>query len=132
MVLGYHAIWGAYGFWLPNEERGSWSTEVWAPNLQRFGPATKTEERRSLAGRPYNHDRRREMRAALKYPTVRFDPKQVDSVARGFASVVKQLHINLLACAIMPDHVHVVTQRHRATIEYVVGILKRAATRQLT
>src|SRR4051812_14608983 len=43
MVKGYHAIFAGYGFWLPNEQRGSWSTEVWAPHLRQFGPATKTE-----------------------------------------------------------------------------------------
>jgi hypothetical protein len=28
MILGYHVIFGAYGFWLPNDPRGSWSDFV--------------------------------------------------------------------------------------------------------
>lgn len=28
MVLAYHVIFGAYGFWLPNDPRGSWSKFV--------------------------------------------------------------------------------------------------------
>jgi hypothetical protein len=32
----------------------------------------------------------------------------------------------------MPDHVHLVMGRHAGTAEYVVGFLKRAATRHLT
>jgi hypothetical protein len=28
MILAFHAIFGAYGFWLPNDPRGSWSDFV--------------------------------------------------------------------------------------------------------
>ena len=42
MVHAYHAIFGAYGFWLPNDPRGSWTTFVGSWELNPFGPATKT------------------------------------------------------------------------------------------
>jgi REP element-mobilizing transposase RayT len=132
MVLAYHAIFACYGFWLPNEQRGSWSTEVWAKHLRPFGPATKTSERRSLANRPYDRDQRRAARASLLYPPVRFTGVQARAVARGFASIVDALGLVVYACAIMPDHVHIVLARHGESIESVVGFLKRAATRQLT
>ena len=38
-VLAYHLILTAYGFWLPNDPRGSWSDFVRAWELRRFGPA---------------------------------------------------------------------------------------------
>src|SRR5437016_3459581 len=76
MVLGYHAIWGVYGFWLPNDPRGSWSKEVWAPQLRTFGPARKTTERRSLAQEPHNRSRRRIAKNALIYPAVKFNEQQ--------------------------------------------------------
>jgi REP element-mobilizing transposase RayT len=132
MVLAYHAIWSAYGFWLPNDQRGSWSTEVWAPKLRAFGPATKTTERRSLAGKPFDRDLRREMRATLKYPPVRFTLAQIDSIARGFAASSEQFGFVLYACAIVWDHVHIVSKRHEYPIETVARILKLHATRQLT
>lgn len=132
MVIAYHAIWSAYGFWLPNEQRGSWSTEVWPPHLRRFGPATKTTERRSLAQRPYDPNLRREMRDSLKFPAVRFTREQIEYIARGFAAAVERFGIALHACAILWDHVHVVSQRHREPIEFVARVLKSAATRQLT
>ena len=83
MVIAYHAIWSAYGFWLPNEQRGSWSTEVWAPNLRQFGPATKTTERRSLANRPFDPALRREIRDALKHPPVRFSANRSTALRAG-------------------------------------------------
>ena len=53
MVRWYHATISAYGFWLPNDPRGSWSDFVAAYELFRYGgPATKTDQRRSLP-----HDR---------------------------------------------------------------------------
>src|SRR5438874_786586 len=124
MVLGYHATFAAYGFWLPNEERGSWSTEVWAPHLKRFGEATKTDVRHSVANRSYDRDRRRDMRDSLLYPPVRFNDAQRKAIAHGFADIVATLALHVLACAIMFDHVHVVALRHEATIEDIVGYLK--------
>ena len=49
MLLGFHVILSAYGFWLPNDPRGSWSDFVWAWDLFRYGPATKVETRSSVA-----------------------------------------------------------------------------------
>jgi hypothetical protein len=82
MVIAYHAIFSAYGFWLPNEQRGSWSTQVWASHLKRFGPATKTTQRRSLADRPYNRQIRAEMRNELQHAPVRFNLSQIHAIAR--------------------------------------------------
>jgi len=28
MIVGYHVIFGMYGFWLPNDPSGSWSEFV--------------------------------------------------------------------------------------------------------
>jgi REP element-mobilizing transposase RayT len=131
MVIAYHAIFAAYGFWLPNEERGSWSTEVWAPHLKTFGPATKTTERRSLANRSFDREKRRAARDSLKYRPVRFNGLQARAIERGFADIAAKLNLQLYACAIMHDHVHIVPRRHRLPIEEIVGHLKRAATREL-
>ena len=132
MVLAFHAIFACYGFWLPNEERGSWSDEVWAKHLRPFGPATKTNERHSLANQPFDREKRKEARGSLLYPPVRFNGLQARAVARGFASIVERIGLVVYACSIMPDHVHLVFARHPATVEEIVGFLKRAATRELT
>ncbi len=49
MIVGYHCIFGMYGFWLPNDPRGSWSDFVGSWNLFRYGSATKTTARTSVA-----------------------------------------------------------------------------------
>lgn len=56
-TLGVHLCWGTYGFWLPNDPRGSGSGYVWSDELYELGPATGLADRsRSVARRP--HDRR--------------------------------------------------------------------------
>jgi hypothetical protein len=54
MIVGYHVVFGAYGFWLPNDPRGSWSVFVGSWELFRYGPATKTSETWSQARQPHD------------------------------------------------------------------------------
>jgi hypothetical protein len=132
MVIAHHVVFACYGFWLPNEERGSWSTEVWAENLRPFGEATKTDATYSLARRTYDREKRRAAREALKYPPVRLDAQQRLAVAVGFGEIIQRLRIRCFACAVMPDHSHLVLGAHRYHAEEMIGHLKRAASRQLT
>ncbi len=132
MVIAYHIVFGAYGFWLPNDPRGSWSTEVWAGHLRCFGEANKVDTRRSLASREHNRAMRREAKGHLQYPAVQFSPIQVSTIGDAFGRAIAELELAAYACPIMPDHVHLVTGRYRSTAEYVAGFLKRAATRRLS
>ena len=132
MVIAYHVIFGAYGFWLPNDPRGSWSTEVWARHLQPFGGATKVDTRQSLAGREHNRSLRLEAKQHLQYPAVQLNPAQIHAIGNAFTQAIEDLGLDLHACSIMPDHVHFVMGRYRSTAEFVAGFLKRAATRRLS
>jgi len=131
MVIGFHVILTAYGFWLPNDPRGSWSDFVGAWELVRFGRATKTDERRSLAKKPHDHRTRLAAKDALKYPPVRFKGHQARAIGRGFASLVKRSGLNVWVCSILPEHTHMVVGTHRYPIEQIANLLKGAATRQL-
>ena len=131
MVLGYHVIFGAYGFWLPNDPRGSWSQFVGAWELLRFGPATKTDQRRSVARTSHDWAARRAAKDALHYPAVSFDGIQARAVERGFAKYIQRSRLTVWAQSIMPEHTHLVIGRHDFDVEKVVIQLKGYATRQL-
>jgi REP element-mobilizing transposase RayT len=131
MIVGYHVIFSAYGFWLPNDPRGSWSDFVGSWELFRYGPATKTAETRSLARRPHDRELRMEAKSALKYPPVRFTGLQARAVARGFAGYVERTGLPVWACAVLPDHVHLVVGRPGMPVERLVIQLKGDATQQL-
>ncbi|MCE9532588.1 MAG: hypothetical protein K8T89_15935, partial [Planctomycetes bacterium] len=131
MVLGYHVIFGAYGFWLPNDPRGSWSDYVGAFDLLRFGPATKTTETRSVAQAQHDRWLREAAKQELKYPAVQFSGVQAQAVGEGFANYVRASGLVVWACAILPDHIHLVVGRFRLKIEQIVIQLKGEATREL-
>jgi hypothetical protein len=37
MVVGHHLVWTVYGWWLPNDPRGSSSHEVRVPQVAELG-----------------------------------------------------------------------------------------------
>ena len=112
MVLAYHCIFGFYGFWLPNDPRGSGSDYVASRELLNFGPATKVSSHRSVAGRPHDHAARLAAKKALRYPPVVITGIQAVAVADGFRKATQEGNYLLQACAILPDHVHLVIARH--------------------
>ena len=131
MVLGSHVIITAYGFWLPNDPRGSWSDFVRSWELLRFGPATKVNTHRSVAHVPHDRALRLAAKRALRYRPVKFNGRQALCIANAFARQVRKCGFIVLACAILPDHVHLVILRHTYRVEQVTNLLKGAATRAL-
>ncbi len=131
-VLGYHVIFSAYGFWLPNDPRGSWSDFVGAWDLfHAGGKATTTTERRALHRDPHDRAKRLATKQALARPAVKFTGLQAWAACQGFGEYIAKSGLPVWACAIMPDHVHMVTGPFRLDVEQIVVQLKAAGTRRL-
>jgi len=130
MVHGYHVIWGTYGFWLPNDPRGSWSDFVASWELARFGKATKSLERLAVDVAHWARWRA-EAQQALKNPPVVLSGKQALSVGHAFANGVRKSRYSIWACSILPEHVHLVIARHTYEVEKIANLLKGEATKQL-
>src|SRR5262249_27191489 len=126
MVHGYHVIWGTYGFWLPNDPRGSWSNFVASWELARFGKANESfvpvEADLELWARW-----RSEALQALKYPAVVLSGLQARAVGQGFANGVRKSDYTIWACSILPQHVHLVIARHSYEVEKIANLLKGEA-----
>jgi len=132
VVIGYHVIFGTYGFWLPNDPRGSWSDFVWSWEIFRFGgKTTKTGTRQSVASAQHDIAIRLEAKKHLKYPPVVLSGEQARAVGRGFAKAVEISQFPVFACSILPEHVHLVLGRCRMDVEKVVRQLKQNATMRL-
>ncbi len=128
-VLAYHLILTCYGFWLPNDPRGSWSTFVRSFELFRVGGlATKTDSRRSVASVSHDRDSREATKLSLTYPPVLFNGKQARAVMRGIGDYVVKNNRYVHAAAIMPDHVHLVVGRSDLVIEKIADQMKARAT----
>jgi len=131
MIVGHHVIFGACGFWLPNDSRGSWSGFVGSWEVLRYGSATQTTERRSVAHREHDCAMRLAAKNALQRPAVAFSGLQARAVARGFGRYVARSNLPVWACAVLPDHVHLVVGRSAISVEQVVIQLKAAAAQRL-
>lgn len=130
MIHGYHVIWGTYGFWLPNDPRGSWSDFVYAWELAKFGKATKSTERANVD--PAQYDTwRKSARNALKYPPVTLTGNQAREIGNGFKRFIKKSKLAVWAYSILPEHVHFVLGRHHYKMESAANLLKGEATRRL-
>ena len=131
MVIAYHAILAMYGFWLPNDPRGSWSEFVGNWELVRFGKATKIDERHSVAAVEHDRNLRMAAKAALRHPPVSLTGPQALAVGQGFAKACRESGYIVHACSIMPEHAHLVIAQHGRAVERIVGHLKGRATQHL-
>ena len=130
-MIASHLSFGCYGFWLPNDPRGSWSEYVRNRRLLVFGHATKTDETVSVAKVPHNHAQRQAAKRELTYPPIKLSGVQARAVARGIAKAVKESQYRLFALCTMPDHVHAVVAEHGNPPLQIVGHFKGRATQEL-
>lgn len=128
MVLGAHIILSAYGFWLPNDPRGSWSDYVGKPELFDLGRATKVQTRKSVAHVPHDAQARRAAKRTLQCPPVRFTGVQALAIAEGFRRAVREGDYNIHACSILPTHVHLALGPHERKYHMIALHLKNRAT----
>src|SRR5439155_26592500 len=109
-VIGFHVIGCTYGFWLPNDERGSGSDFVRSEALTQFGPANPVSHKSSVARKPYDFQVRQMARESLLYPPVLLTLDQISAVGRGFTRELADFAATVIfACAILRDHFHLVT-----------------------
>jgi REP element-mobilizing transposase RayT len=119
-VIAYHLIWTNYGTWLANDPRGSGSHAVYTPELAELGAVHY--------GRKQIQPQRREVRAfyaeaeeLLSFSVIRFDEHQRSAIGESFAEVARKFNYTCYACAIMPDHVHLVIRKHRDAADQMIG-----------
>ena len=93
------------------------------------GAATKVHTTQSVAHRPHDVKLRRVAKESLKYPAVELTGVQARAVGRGIGAICVKIGLVVHACAILPDHVHVVAATHRFDGDELIGCLKRAGTR---
>jgi len=126
MVLAYHLVWTAYGWWLPNDPRGSMSQFIASDIIAELGELHYGRKRIQPASRDI---RRFYERAAgvLKFPLLRFTDREVEAIGRAFEEVIRARPYTCYACAIMPDHVHLLIRKHRDLAETMIEDFQAAS-----
>jgi REP element-mobilizing transposase RayT len=130
MVAGFHLIWTAYGWWLPNDPRGSSSHEIRVEPIAGLGDlhyGRKSQQPSSKEIRTFYV----EARDVLKHPLLTLDEDERNLVAQSFENVIVDRKYTCYACAVMPDHVHALIRKHRDRAEDMIGNLQRASRDKL-
>ncbi len=130
-VRGFHFIFTCYGFWLPNDPRGSWSDVIRRFDLLVAGRATKTHSTRSLAAETHDQAARLAAKRLLKYPPVRLDGIGAREAGHGVSDAAQDRGYTIHAMAILPDHVHLVTAWHARPIDQIAAHIKSCMTRRM-
>jgi REP element-mobilizing transposase RayT len=123
MIAAYHLIWTIYGAWLPNDPRGSGSHEVRTPVLQDLGELhlgrKKAQPCSAIIRKFYS-----EAKPRLKFDVVPFDESEILSVAAAIRDTIAVRRYTCYACAIMPDHVHILIRKHKDLGEEMIAHLQ--------
>ncbi len=132
MPAAYHLGISAYGFWLPNDPRGSGSRFVGSRALYDFAVrATKVEDGGSRTHAEHDRTKRIAAKDLLKRPPGLFTGIQARAIARGIAKYAQWAAIPIWACAILPDHAHFVVAETGRDPDRVIHQFKAAATRHM-
>jgi REP element-mobilizing transposase RayT len=99
--------------------------------LFRYGEATKVQTRHSVAAKKHDRSQRFAAKQALRHPPIEITGVQAVSVVEGFRQACEEGGYNIYACAVLPEHIHLVIGWHRRNIRKIVGHLKSNATRRL-
>lgn len=123
MVLAYHLVWVAYGWWLPNDLRGSMSKSIRCDVLKELGELHHGRKRVQPASRDIRafYERADEL---LEYPLLAFAPEETTAIGEAFATVIARERYTCYACAILPDHIHLLIRKHRDLAEQMIKKLQ--------
>jgi len=130
IVIAYHLIFIAYGWWLPNDPRGSMSHAIATNIIADLGNlhyGRKCVQPASAEIREFYEQAARVLRHELRM----FDEREVAQVAEAFGEVMDDCRYTCWGCAIMPDHVHLLIRRHRVQAENMIGNLQRRSRKRL-
>jgi REP element-mobilizing transposase RayT len=126
IVIAHHLVWTAYGWWLPNDPRGSTSKTIASDVIAELGQLHHGRRRIQPAGRVIRefYDRAKQV---LKFALLTLTPEEIRIVSESFAALTDGHPYTCYACAIMPDHVHVVIRKHRNAAEQMIQDLQDAS-----
>lgn len=130
MVAGFHLMWTAYGWWLPNDPRGSSSQEI---RVERVAELGELHEGRKQV-QPGRQDVRAFYGAAkqvLQHELRRFDDSDVAIIGGAFREAINREKYTCYGCAIMGDHVHCLIRKHKHHGETMIEHLQTASREAL-
>jgi hypothetical protein len=100
LIIAYHLIWTAYGWWLPNDPRGSGSQTIRNNLIADLGELHYGRKQVQPAARDVR-EFYRHAATVLKYPLLIFAEAERKAIAQSFHQVIKEQHYTCYGCAII-------------------------------
>ena len=126
MIHAYHATFGTYGSWLPNDPRGSATKFVGGDALYTIGGRSDRSKRFAFEQLDAPNQRRQQLlKTQLVRSSVVLSDEQILTIASATEQFVTEHHLQVLATAILPCHVHMVFARCGRKSENIIDALKR-------
>ena len=130
IVIAHHLVWTAYGWWLPNDPRGSLSRFIAQDILKDLGRLHFGRKLIQPTGKIIR-EFYREAAKRLTHELSTFDAAARQIIADAFAEVIARETYTCWACAIMPDHIHMIIRKHRDTAEDMITNFQNASRSRL-
>lgn len=120
IVIAHHLIFTAYGWWLPNDPRGSNSQTIRNDVVADLGEIHHGRKRVQPASAEIR-EFYREADKRLRHELLTFSVSDISAIATAFGAVAKEQRYTCWACAIMPDHVHLLIRKHKHLAEEMIA-----------
>jgi REP element-mobilizing transposase RayT len=130
LVIAYHLMWTTYGWWLPNDPRGSTSRTIRSDLIAELGELHFGRKKLQPAGGEIRAFYT-QAGASLKHPLLKFSPAEFPIVAAAIGAAIEECGYACYAAAVMPDHVHVVIRKHRDLGEAMIERIQALSRKRL-
>jgi len=130
IVIAHHLIFTAYGWWLPNDPRGSSSHTIRCDVIGELGELHHGRKRVQPASGEIR-EFYREAAKRLKHQLLLFDDADRREIGAAFEDVITDERYTCWACAIMPDHIHLLIRKHKHTAEQMIEHLQHTSRLRL-
>lgn len=130
IVVAYHVMWTLYGWWLPNDPRGSTSRNIRNDLITERGELHFGRKRFQPAGKDIRTFYK-QAAAVLKHPLLSFSPADFPIVADAIGDAISNCGYTCYACAAMQDHVHLLIRRHRELAEEMIEKIQSLSRERL-
>lgn len=130
IVIAHHIMWTLYGWWLPNDPRGSTSNTIRNDIIAELGELHFGRKHVQPAGRDIRTFYE-QAASVLRHKLLRISPTEFSLVADAIGQAVRESKYTCYACAIMPDHVHLVIRKHRDLAEGMIEGIQSLSRKRL-
>ena len=130
IVIAHHIMWTLYGWWLPNDPRGSTSRTIRNDLVAELGELHFGRKTVQPAGRDIRAFYA-QAAAVLKHPLLSFSPPEFAAAAESIGTAVVACKYTCYAAAVMPDHVHLLIRKHRDLAEEMIEKIQALSRERL-